>query len=346
MNKFNGKTVRGAESLALNSGETPWLSGRVPNGYWDSRTNRSAYLKWLGARLGYRSVDDWYKVRQRDFKQNRGGGLLAGFYDDSVFAAVTDLLPDHEWYPWRFSRTPQGYWQDESNRRKYMKWLENELGLNNNDDWYRVTKQHFADNNGLGLLNNYYNGCVVSALMEYKPRLQLNEWLFGVVPQGFWESAGNFQRYMDWLGVTLNIRTIQLWYGVKSEDVKTHHGNTPLTQRGGSIFQMVSEYLPDHNWKPWLFATRVPSGYWKNPENRKSYLRWLGDSLEFRKPKDWYRLTHLDFQRTGGAGLFSTIYRNSLLKAARERYPSHKWNGKLFQFGQKNSRRTGTQPQS
>ena len=321
------------------SGPTPWLDGRVSNGYWDSKDNRHAYMKWLGNLLGYRQPVDWYKIKQRDFKQNRGGGLLASKFNDSVYAAVLEFMPEHEWLPWYFRRTPQGFWKDETNRRAYMKWLEQELEIKSKKDWYRVNKQSFADHGGLGLLQNYYNCCAVSAISEYKPRMAIEEWRFEVAPQGFWKSEQNFQRYMRWLATELGVRTPELWYSVTARMIRENYGSTPLQLRGDSVYRMVSEYLPDFDWKPWLFSTSVYEGYWNDIDNRRIYLEWLGNELGFKQPEDWYALTHDDFKRTGGGGMFRTVYGNSLVRAALERYPAQTWIAAGFQYHSKSKQK-------
>lgn len=40
----------------------PWLFEHTPKGYWEDMENQKQYLEWLGKRLGYNSMDDWYKL--------------------------------------------------------------------------------------------------------------------------------------------------------------------------------------------------------------------------------------------------------------------------------------------
>lgn len=51
--------------------EAIWLNGAVPAGYWDHRENRRKYLRWSGQRLGYRKLDDFYRITTDDLKLNR-----------------------------------------------------------------------------------------------------------------------------------------------------------------------------------------------------------------------------------------------------------------------------------
>lgn len=329
MNVLQKRRPEGAEPVKANGEVLPWLLGRVPHGYWDSRTNRVSYMRWLGVRLGYRKADDWYAITRLHFQQNHGGGLLGGVYNDSPQTAMQDFMPRRQWWPWLFKRTPQGFWQDIRNRRAFIDYLEERLGIKSKEDWYRVRKQDFADHRGAGLLHNYYGDSVLAAVRELRPRTLWDEWRFDMVPQGYWLSADNLRRYMDWLGEQLGIRTPHLWYCVTAEDVRQHHGITPLTMHGGSVCRLVSAYLPQLDWKPWLFW-RAPMGFWQQAENRRAYLVWLGEELGFCKPTDWYALRPHHFKRTGGAALFDMYYGNSQLRAVRERYPTYTWNPNGF----------------
>ncbi len=88
----------------------PWLTGRVPNGYWDTRANRVQYLNWLAERCGFLQPGDWYAVRKSHFRTHFGGGLLRNQYGSSIWRAMNDFLPEHDWKPWLFGATPDGFW--------------------------------------------------------------------------------------------------------------------------------------------------------------------------------------------------------------------------------------------
>ena len=136
----------------------PWLSGRVPGGYWDVRAIRVLYLEWLGQHLGFVGRDDWYEACNADFIQNHGGTLLQQIYGSSVYIAMQDYQPRYEWIPWLFSKTPKGFWQEAENRRVVYEWLGGTLQIGSEEDWYQVTKASFHENGGAGLLQNYFQG--------------------------------------------------------------------------------------------------------------------------------------------------------------------------------------------
>ncbi|WP_283432826.1 hypothetical protein [Neorhodopirellula lusitana] len=306
-----------------------WGRGRVPHGFWDEKENRLAYLQWLGLKLGMQCPEDWYAIQRQHFIRNYGGGLLGVWYRDSPQAAVRELLPDYPWRPWLFKRTPQGYWTSAENRRAYMKWLTRKLKFRRRDDIYGLSKQDFTENGGAGLLGNHYDWSVVAAVREFRPSMNLHEWKFNSVPQGFWNVAENRERYMDWLGERLRIRTPELWYRISGKDIEQNYGGTLLTRFGGSVYRMVEDFQPHFDWKPWLFES-TPSGYWGVLENRQQYLHWLGAQVNFKRPYDWYDLHGSHFYRTGAGQLYTHVYRYSLLSAVQERYPNFNWKAERF----------------
>ncbi len=147
----------------------PWLFRSTSQGFWQDKKNRLAYVDWLGEELGLESLDDWYKVSRSHFHTNRGGGMLANYYGDSVFRLLKEYAPRKKWLPWCFPTVPQRFWQDQKNRQAYMRWLGKELGFEKVTDWYKLNRQHFADHHGEALFATYYKGSVIRALKDFRP---------------------------------------------------------------------------------------------------------------------------------------------------------------------------------
>jgi hypothetical protein len=75
---------------------------------------------------------------------------------------------------------------------------------------------------------------------------------------------------------------------------------------------------------------RVPRGFWKLKKNRLMYLRWLGKTIGYKRPDDWYEVTKKDFANNSGGGLLANCYKGSYIKALEELYPDKKWFPWLF----------------
>ncbi len=73
----------------------PWLFAPVPKRFWDLAANRRSYLDWLGAQLGFRQPEAWYRICTKDLADHRGKALLhryASFYD-----LMREFLPELDW---------------------------------------------------------------------------------------------------------------------------------------------------------------------------------------------------------------------------------------------------------
>jgi hypothetical protein len=49
-----------------------WLFPVVPKSYWSDTKHQKAFLEWFMSENGLTSLDQWYGVSQRDFKQQGG----------------------------------------------------------------------------------------------------------------------------------------------------------------------------------------------------------------------------------------------------------------------------------
>lgn len=131
----------------------PWEFCQVPNGFWDDPKNCRDYLNWLGTRLGFKRLEDWYQVRRDDFKQNSGSGFLKRF--KKPYFGLKIAFPDYEWLPWCFKTLPDGFWDNESNLQWYLQWLGEQLNFRSSTDWIGIsTKQ----------LLRYYGGRLLSRM--------------------------------------------------------------------------------------------------------------------------------------------------------------------------------------
>ncbi len=57
-----------------------------------------------------------------------------------LFQLLSNIYPEHEWLPWKFQQpVPKGFYNDPSNRRKFVDWVAAELHIKEMSDWYNVT---------------------------------------------------------------------------------------------------------------------------------------------------------------------------------------------------------------
>ena len=293
-----------SKTLSKRGGQEPiWTLRNVPSGFWASLTNRYRYMRWLGQQLGYSKTEDWYRVTTDDFKHNHGATVLVHYWNSSSVAAVMESFPNHDWKEWLFGVAPRYFWRDRKNRRRYMKWLGEQLGYRRTADWYRVTNQDFRDHNCRAFLT-HYNSTVSAAVMDYRPNYDWKEWLFSTTPMGFWQNRRNRRRYMRWLATRLGYQQPSDWYGVVGTDFRRNHGKELLRLFGDSPIALVRDADLRRTWYEWMFAC-VPQGFWEQPENRLRYVAWLGKRLKITRPEGWSKIRRRDFCDNYGGALLA-----------------------------------------
>src|SRR6266540_3951192 len=137
--------------------EYEWLEWRfrqVPKGFWDKRANRLRYLNWLGQQLGFQRPEDWYQLSTQQLRRWYGRSLLKKFRDPRV-AILKEYLPKGDWQEWLFKKSPNGFWRQRANRRRYLDWLGQQLGFRRSADWARLRASDVLRYRGKGMLKQF-----------------------------------------------------------------------------------------------------------------------------------------------------------------------------------------------
>ena len=222
-----------------------WLFRTAPIHFWQHQRNHQRYMAWLRRQLGYRRPDDWYAISTADFQKHKGGAFLLE-YDSSAVAAVMAYLPKYGWKEWLFKHMPIHFWNERRNRRRYMGWLAEQLGIRAPEDWYAITHDDFIANAGSQFLK-LYNGSPVQAVRAYIPSYPWMQWLFSRVPYQFWDQPENRRRYMHWIGRQLGFRKPADWRAIRRHHFQQNSG-AGLIARYGSYVDRLEEYLPEIDW--------------------------------------------------------------------------------------------------
>jgi hypothetical protein len=150
-------------------------------------------------------------------------------------------------------------------------------------------------------------------------------WLFGRVPDGYWNARENRVCYIEWLGKHLGFAGREEWYQARNMDFIRNHGGTLIQKYYiSSVYVAMRDYAPRYKWIPWLFS-QTPKGFWQKAENRKSYMKWLEGLLQIESEDDWYLVSRASFAENSGAGLLGNHYNGSILSALREYRPDYDW---------------------
>jgi hypothetical protein len=145
-----------------------WMPGKAPFGFWNDEAHQRDYVLWLGHKLRFRRLEDWYKISYYDFLHNKGLGVVMR-YHCSPSLAVTTLIPRADWCEWMFLHVPPGFWNVVENQHRYLRWLGKELGYRKPKDWYQISIYDITDNYGDNLLTKYHS--LFDLMRRFMPQL-------------------------------------------------------------------------------------------------------------------------------------------------------------------------------
>ena len=308
-----------------NFNDLPFVyNGKVKKGSWDDKNNHIRYIEWLGNKLDYKTMEDWYNVKQNDFNINYGSGLLVSKYNGSPSLILKTIYPDYEWLEWKFGMSPMTIWKDFTNHKRYAEWLGKILEYKNIEDWYKITAKIIQKNNGYGILKKYKNSPSLFVKTIF-PDYEWLEWKFGMSSMILWKDFTNHKRYAEWLGNKLEYKTMEDWYQITSYKIYDNYGNGLLCEyykSSPSLF--VKTIFLDYEWLEWKFGMSSMT-LWKDFTNHKRYAEWLGNKLHYKTMEDWYNISLNKFYDNQGGGLIQIYYNTSPSLFVKTIFPDYEW---------------------
>ncbi len=251
----------------------------------------------MGQELGYKNLDDWYALSQADLKAH-----LSSLSRFPLPQLVQELFPDQEVLPWKFRRTPPGFWENQENRKRYYDWLRPRLNFSTAEDWYALTGEMLNQNYGASIAQRMSIEQIAS---EANPGFKYLSWRFNITPKNYWNHIANRLHFMKWLEKELNVQNIEDWYKINSVQVEKLGSIT----RAWPLLTLLKELHPTYEFLPWRF-NQVAPGFWTEKSNRIRYMKWLGERLGYRTTADWRQLTNRLLNENYGSTLaqqFQTV---------------------------------------
>eukprot|EP01114_Cavostelium_apophysatum_P020553 TRINITY_DN6924_c0_g1_i1.p1 TRINITY_DN6924_c0_g1~~TRINITY_DN6924_c0_g1_i1.p1 ORF type:complete len:527 (-),score=89.84 TRINITY_DN6924_c0_g1_i1:359-1939(-) len=146
-----------AETLMQVYPDRPWRRD-----LFDTKKRKRTFIKGtdreildaVAARLGIVQWEDWYKIKGIDVSKNGGGSVLYR-HGNSLFNALRNTYPEHNWQAWRLSCVPQNYWTNEETVREAVQQASHHLRIFHLDDWARISVAELSNLVGESLLVKY-----------------------------------------------------------------------------------------------------------------------------------------------------------------------------------------------
>ena len=326
---YNDSSIQFLQDIYPEIEWIPWKMKSTKKNYWNDTKHHKLYAEWLFKKLGYKTMEDWYKISTNIIAQNYGGGLLASKYKNSVIQFLQAIYPEIEWVPWKFDKAPNAYWNDTKNHKIYMEWLFNKLDYKTMEDWYKITADIINNNYGNRLLK-YYNSSTIHLLESIYPEIEWVPWKLKSTPKNHWKDTKHHKLYAEWLFKKLGYKTMEDWYKISTNIIAQNYGGGLLASKyKNSVIQFLQAIYPEIEWVPWKFD-KAPNAYWNDTKNHKIYMEWLFNKLDYKTMEDWYKITADTIKSNYGGTLFGVYYSSSIHKMLTTIYPDYNWDVSKF----------------
>jgi hypothetical protein len=320
--------------------------------FWQNPSHLRALFDDVAKQLKLQSKEGWYPITRAKVVEIRSDAKSAlRYYAGSMSDALQAAYPEHEWLPWRFSRTRTGFWDSQDAQKRFFEWAASQLGVSSLDDWYTISGVQIDRLGGKYLLEHYYHHSLPKAVATLYSEHKWDESKFLFRSKEFWklskqssmpevpnptESASsglsNLREVIDRVcqakGIDSSLLPSDDLYKFTSQDIIAAGGSSPLRRNfESSPAKLLKTVFPHHEWQDWKFTT-LPRGWWADLSNQRVFMDWVAQNIFKFDPRDswssWYDVSARQISSAGGSRLI-TIHGGSPVQLLRTIYPEHPW---------------------
>eukprot|EP01121_Diplochlamys_sp_Union-15-3_P014659 TRINITY_DN4702_c0_g1_i2.p1 TRINITY_DN4702_c0_g1~~TRINITY_DN4702_c0_g1_i2.p1 ORF type:complete len:314 (-),score=59.44 TRINITY_DN4702_c0_g1_i2:174-1115(-) len=184
-------------------------------------------------------------------------------YGDSPSKAIMSVYPEFKMEYWMFDFKPQGFWQDQKNRRQYFDWLGKRMGIKSLEEWYRLKTSDAHQAGGRGLFSHHYDNSLYKAMFDVYPEYRWEFWKFKKMPKKGIEYQNEKQNLLTKIEEKLDVTCLEDWYRVSSEQLSHFRAFHFVVAKGG-LFNILQTVYPFFPWDRHKFSYKQrKSNQWK-----------------------------------------------------------------------------------
>eukprot|EP01127_Copromyxa_protea_P002546 TRINITY_DN1244_c0_g2_i2.p1 TRINITY_DN1244_c0_g2~~TRINITY_DN1244_c0_g2_i2.p1 ORF type:complete len:380 (+),score=75.12 TRINITY_DN1244_c0_g2_i2:545-1684(+) len=125
------------------------------------------HKKRLEEALHIKAPEDWYKVSLNQLEPHITGIKVTRYF--TLMELVQMMYPDVDWILGNFTKVPKDTWADPEKLREYMLYIQKELFIEREEDWYRLSREMLQSFGAGGMLATF--GSLHSALLFAFPEV-------------------------------------------------------------------------------------------------------------------------------------------------------------------------------
>eukprot|EP01114_Cavostelium_apophysatum_P008517 TRINITY_DN2104_c2_g1_i1.p1 TRINITY_DN2104_c2_g1~~TRINITY_DN2104_c2_g1_i1.p1 ORF type:complete len:621 (-),score=144.76 TRINITY_DN2104_c2_g1_i1:93-1955(-) len=296
-----------------------WISARLDKwgvAYYRNPEHCKDFFDRFFVNFGLKDWEGWYDVTLEDIKNEGGADLLSNFEGAAPhIQALKAAYPMLPWKPWKFKNCSVVF-RDAAIQRRFMEDAFHLLKFADWTDWYKLKVAALEDIGG-GELLRYHGYSIVKAVTSLFPEHPWNLSLFE-------ESMRSAREFFDGLAIKLGLNSLEDWYQVKLSTIEQYGGGVFLSHFPN--YQTALQVLyPEFPWQVHRFQS-VPSEYWSDPKNLRSFFDSISKDFQIKNLEDWYAVKKSKVAKLA-AGPFHSTHGKSLLQLLKAAYPEHPWVG-------------------
>lgn len=229
----------------------PWkFAGGTTQGFWKNKDNVRKYLDWLMIQMNYNNIEEFYHIKQNDFRKYKGIGLQ-DFYGNRLPDLLRDGYPEIDWLDWNFDKTTTRYFDSIDNQIKFINYIEKQEGISCVDDWYKYNGKIIEDYGGIGLLANNYNHSFIDLIKAIYPTFDFKQYKFNKTKMSYWKEINNQKEYItDFMKFhEINECDYEKLYDFGYYDYVQYKGRGILDIYNNNYITMLKAIIKDFNWE-------------------------------------------------------------------------------------------------
>eukprot|EP00026_Physarum_polycephalum_P001929 Phypoly_transcript_01932.p1 GENE.Phypoly_transcript_01932~~Phypoly_transcript_01932.p1 ORF type:complete len:927 (+),score=132.48 Phypoly_transcript_01932:220-3000(+) len=308
------------------------VSHHHTHGHWrmDDNKNMRQFFDDLAASKGHDplNAEQWYSISRTTVLNTKGGSTILSYYHGSLVRALQDQYPNIGLEAHRFSKCPQSYWDQLSNRRKFLNLFARKMKFDPlmHDNWYSYSYRHIINEKGGLSLVGRYNGSYSKMVIDIYPDVEFNEQRFIKLPKSYWEDKAKRKMYFDSYAATRGFDPLVMdhWYKVHVNAFKkSRSGSSILSFYGDSLQEALQDIYPNSGFDVEQYE-RKPNKYWRNPVNARKFFDDYAAKNHFDPllPEKWYSVSFRSIMQERSGVYVIGVYQGSLSKALMTLYPN------------------------
>jgi len=159
------------------------------------------------------------------------------YYKGSHVRALIEIYRDLKFIKQKLCL--KGKWQDPQKRRQFFDEFAASQLFNplDTEKWYSIRRKDFADAGGESLLQNYFKGSFIEALIQVYPQLNFQKDQFVNWRRGSWKDPQLRRKFFDEFAASKKFNPLdaKMWYCFSSTEIRRAGGRGILGYYGDSL---------------------------------------------------------------------------------------------------------------